>query len=57
MNLGFYHGVDLADPDELLEGTGKRLRHVKLKSSAEAGSAAVKALLVAAIADRRQACR
>jgi hypothetical protein len=30
-NVGFYHGVDLPDPARLLEGSGKRMRHVKLK--------------------------
>jgi uncharacterized protein YdeI (YjbR/CyaY-like superfamily) len=28
-------GVDLADPDGLLKGTGKRLRHIKFKTVAE----------------------
>lgn len=37
VNLGFYHGASLADPSGLLEGTGKRLRHIKVKSVAEAG--------------------
>lgn len=31
VNLGFYQGVDLADPDGLLEGTGKKMRHVKIR--------------------------
>ena len=30
VNLGFYNGEDLDDPDNLLEGTGKRMRHVKM---------------------------
>lgn len=54
VNLGFYHGASLPDPAGLLEGTGKRLRHVKLRSLAEAKRPAVKALLRAAIADRRR---
>jgi hypothetical protein len=28
VNLGFYYGVDLPDPEDLLEGTGKKLRHI-----------------------------
>ena len=52
VNLGFYHGVSLADPSGLLEGTGKNLRHVKIKSATEAKSARIKKLLVEAIADR-----
>ena len=27
VNLGFYHGATLPDPEGLLEGTGKSLRH------------------------------
>ena len=30
INLGFYQGAVLADPERLLEGTGKGLRHVKI---------------------------
>ncbi|MBI3732666.1 MAG: hypothetical protein HY259_04310 [Chloroflexi bacterium] len=30
VNLGFYHGVSLADPAGLMEGTGKGLRHAAL---------------------------
>jgi len=53
MNLGFYHGATLRDPDGILEGTGKRLRHVKIRRLAQARSAAVRELLIQAIADRR----
>jgi hypothetical protein len=55
VNLGFYHGVDLPDPETILEGTGKRLRHVKVRSLAAAGETAVRALLTAALAERRDA--
>jgi len=34
--LGFYFGVNLSDPKELLEGAGKRMRHVKVRSVEEA---------------------
>jgi len=30
-SLGFYRGIDLHDPKELLEGTGKKLRHIKVR--------------------------
>lgn len=53
VNLGFYHGASLADPNGLLEGTGKTLRHVKICDLAGAGSSAVANLLRAAIAERR----
>lgn len=32
VNLGFMDGVDLLDDEGLLQGTGKRLRHIKLQS-------------------------
>jgi hypothetical protein len=35
VNLGFFHGADLADEAGLLEGTGKYMRHVKLKPDRE----------------------
>ena len=30
VNVGFFRGAEIADPDGLLEGTGKFMRHVKL---------------------------
>ena len=53
VNLGFYQGAALPDPDGLLDGTGKKLRHVKLRTLAEAGRPAVRALVAAALAERR----
>jgi hypothetical protein len=32
VNLGFCHGALLRDPDHVLEGNGKRMRHVKFRS-------------------------
>ena len=32
VSLMFMHGVDLEDPGKLLEGTGKKMRHVKIHS-------------------------
>lgn len=31
VNVGFFYGVDLLDETGLLEGTGKRMRHIKLR--------------------------
>ena len=53
LNLGFYHGTSLEDPAGLLEGSGKNLRHVKLHDMTAAKNPAIRALLVAAINDRR----
>src|SRR5258706_7761001 len=55
VNLGFYHGASLADPEGLLEGTGKELRHVKLRDVAAAKSGGVTALLREAIGVQRRA--
>lgn len=36
VNLGFYRGFEkLQDPDSLLEGTGKNMRHIKLRKLAD----------------------
>ena len=52
VNLGFWHGVALPDPHGILEGTGRRLRHVKVADGAMAGSDAVRALIAAAREER-----
>lgn len=55
VNLGFYYGAGLDDPNQLLEGTGKKLRHVKVRSAEEAEDSAVVNLLMEAIVERKQA--
>ena len=32
VSLGFFNGVHLSDPDGRIEGTGKKMRHVKVKA-------------------------
>jgi hypothetical protein len=49
VNLGLANGVDLEDPDGLLEGDGKAIRHVKLTSPEAAGAPAVKELVRGAL--------
>lgn len=51
VNLGFFHGADLADPLNLLEGTGKRMRHVKLVPGLEPDARALSKLIEAAYTD------
>src|SRR6185503_4192421 len=53
IDLGFYQGALLADPERLLEGTGKGLRHVKIRSLAEANRPSVRALMATALVRRR----
>lgn len=48
VNLGFMYGADLDDPHGLLEGEGKKLRHIKLKSVDDLNDPAIKKLLLAA---------
>ncbi len=55
VNLGFYMGVALPDPAELLEGTGKKLRHVKVRSVEDADRPELRALIEQALAERKQA--
>ncbi len=47
-NLGFARGSSLPDPEGIVEGTGKSLRHVKVHSLAEADRPAIERLLQAA---------
>jgi hypothetical protein len=49
VSLGFMHGTSLPDPEGLLEGTGKNLRHVKLKKKEDVDNPALKALVEAEI--------
>lgn len=55
VNLGFFQGIHLPDPEGLLEGTGKVLRHVKLRSPEDVRRPAVVALLAAARDERAAA--
>ena len=51
VNVGFFHGAELPDPAGLLEGTGKHMRHVKLKPGAAINSAALRRLIDEAYSD------
>jgi hypothetical protein len=53
VNVGFFHGAALEDPAGLLEGTGKRMRHVKLRPGREPDRAALGDLIEAAYSDIR----
>lgn len=55
VNLGFYSGALLDDPTGLLEGTGKKLRHIKVNSADMVGTDAMRALILAAVEERRAA--
>ena len=51
VNVGFFHGAFLRDPARLLQGSGKRMRHVKLTPGIPADSAALTDLISAAWVD------
>ena len=51
VNVGFFRGAELADPEGLLEGTGRFMRHVKLRPAEYVDATALKGLIRAAYAD------
>ena len=53
VNVGFFLGAELSDPNNLLEGTGKFMRHVKLKPEREVDTAALRKLIGAAYLDMK----
>ena len=48
LNFGFMYGARLPDPEGLLEGAGRDLRHIKIRSAKQLESPALRALVVAA---------
>jgi hypothetical protein len=50
-NIGFFYGAHLDDPAGLLEGTGKNMRHVKLKPGREPDTVALGNLIDASYLD------
>lgn len=55
VNLGFYAGADLPDPERLLQGTGAKLLHVKVRDVAGADEPALRELIRAAYHERGRA--
>lgn len=53
VNVGFFFGAALADPAGLLEGAGKRMRHVKVRWGQAVNGAALSVLIAAAYRDIR----
>jgi len=51
VNVGFFHGNALPDPARLLQGTGKFMRHVKLKPETPTNTQALTNLIHHAYAD------
>ncbi len=53
VNVGFYFGAALDDPAGLMEGAGKRMRHVKVRWGRAVDDAALGELIAAAYRDIR----
>jgi len=51
VNVGFFHGASLPDPAGLLQGTGRYMRHVKLRPAKAVDADALQALVTAAYRD------
>ena len=54
VTFGFPRGASLSDPEGLLEGTGKNMRHVKLREVAQVGDANLRRLIAEAAALNRE---
>ena len=54
VNVGFFRGAELPDANGLLEGTGKFMRHVKLRPDQEIDEAALNKLVHAAYNDMKR---
>lgn len=53
VNVGFYRGAQLADPAGLLEGSGKMMRHVKIRPATPLDETALLRLIQGAYADMK----
>jgi len=54
VNVGFFRGAEIADPQRLLEGTGKFMRHVKLRPERDVDASALKNLIETAYSDMKR---
>lgn len=53
VNVGFFRGAELADPNHLLAGTGKFMRHVKLSPERDVDATTLLKLIESAYADMK----
>lgn len=53
VNLGFFRGTMLPDPSRILEGSGKMIRHIKIRNEQQLEMPEVLQLLRSAIAERK----
>lgn len=57
VNVGFFHGTEIADPKGLQEGTGKFMRHVKLRPDRDIDARALTKLIKTAYTDMKRRLR
>jgi hypothetical protein len=53
VNVGFFRGAEIADPEGLLEGTGRFMRHVKVGPQREVDATALMKLIETAYTDMK----
>jgi hypothetical protein len=53
VNVGFFRGAEISDPEGLLEGTGRFMRHVKLRPEQNMDAAALMTLVDTAYTDMK----
>jgi hypothetical protein len=53
VNVGFFRGAEIEDPEDLLEGTGRFMRHVKLRPERGVDESALAGLIEAAYRDMK----
>ena len=53
VNVGFFRGAELVDPAGLLEGTGRYMRHVKVRPDGDVDAKALTELIDAAYTDMK----
>ena len=54
VNVGFFRGAEIADPKGLLEGTGRFMRHVKLRPERDVDATALRELIETAYTDMKR---
>src|SRR6185436_10405967 len=54
VNVGFFRGAEIPNPEGLLEGTGKFMRHVKLRPGVDFNAAALTKLIETAYRDIKE---
>ena len=54
MNLGFHRGSELEDPEGVLQGTGRLIRHIRIAELEDLAEPAVRAFVNQAIAPAKR---